>query len=92
MGLCFVLAGCGSIKKQWAEFTPDHDQEYLEAEIGPELTTPPPIAANKAYLSDAYPIPKGPLPPKGAKPVDIFPPDLKKEPSDDDTEDDADAS
>ena len=92
IGLCFALAGCGSIKKQWVEFAPDRDGAYLDAETAPALKVPPNMAMNKAYISDPYPVPKGTLPSKGAKPVDIFPPDLKKEPSDDDSEDDADAS
>ena len=86
-----MLAGCGSIKKQWDEFTPDRDEDYLDAESVPEVKTPKGVTMNKAYQSDPYPLPKGQLPPKGAKPVDIFPPDLKKDPSHtDDAEDDDD--
>lgn len=88
IGLCLALAGCGSIKKQWDDFKPDRDEDYLEAEAVPAVKTPEGVAVNKAYLSDPYPLPQGALPPKGAKPVDIFPPDLKKDPSHDDDEDD----
>jgi uncharacterized lipoprotein len=96
IGLCLVLAGCGSIKKQWDEFTPDRDEDYLDAESVPAVKTPEGVTVNKAYQTDPYPLPKGKLPPKGAKPADIYPPDLKKDPShndepeDDDDDNDAD--
>lgn len=90
--LCIVLVGCGSIKKQWTDFTPDRDGAYLEATSVPPVAMPAGMAMNKAYLSDPYPLPKGKLPPKGAKPIDIFPPTLKKEFADDDEADDTDAS
>lgn len=92
MCVCLGLTGCGTIKKQWDEFAPDRDGEYLEATTSPSLTMPSGMAMNKAYLSDPYPVPKGPLPPAGAEPVDIFPPTLKKELADDTESDAADAS
>ena len=81
IGLCLVLAGCGSVRKQWDEFKPDRDEDYLDAEVVAPVKTPEGVSINKEYQSDLYPLPKGALPPKGAKPVDIYPPDLKKDPS-----------
>ncbi len=86
--LCLCLAGCGSFKKQWVEFTPDRDRDYLDAKTAPALTMPAGVALNKHYLSDPYPVPKGPLPSAGSKPVDIYPPILKK-PAENTTDDSA---
>jgi uncharacterized lipoprotein len=76
--MCLFLMGCGTIKKQWVEFAPDRDKDYLEATTTPALTMPPDITMNKSYLSNPYPMPQGALPKAGATPVDIFPPDLKR--------------
>lgn len=78
IGMCLLLAGCGSLKKQWIEFAPDRDTVYLDAEVSPTLAMPDGLAMNKAYLSDPYPVPKGSLPEHQAEPVDIYPPTLKE--------------
>ncbi len=78
IGMCLSLMGCGSLKKQWTEFAPDRDTVYLDAYAAPTLSMPEGLAMNKAYLSDPYPLPKGPLPGPEAEPVDIYPPTLKE--------------
>ena len=69
-----LLASCAKLQKQFSAFTPDRNTAYLKHDVAEPMEIPANLSVNSEEMRNYYPLPKGPLPAEGAKPVDIVPP------------------